>query len=415
MFLPFAQDLDAAKIHVQAPSNIVFLCGGQRSDLSAPIPLSLRDAFLKILDFPIFRERELVQAEDITGKYDFFSTYEDILEFETDLAQIVELIILFCESEGSLAELGAFAVISEIATRLFVVVREKHWNEPSFIKLGPLRRLEKLYGRKSIFVINDGEVGMRGDSSAFVNKDTLKALLNSPISIRLDKPREPSTFDANRSGHVIKLVVGLIQEYGALEVDEIEELLGLLNVRKREAEINRYLLCAKAVGWLRQVSKGSSDYYVAVLDASGIALMRALTLAGGSIGLNRKEVHKPGRRDYLHYRTTMNGRNPKVPVSRIIADTQPGYQTPSADNHLSYRREDLPAHKEHVSSQQLTAEGMPTKSPRLGRGFAIAMALHTFDKNRHQLDFDISRAEYARLLRNILKLLDKTPLKVARP
>jgi len=256
--------LDAEGIHVQSASDIIFLCGGQRSDISDPTPLSLRDAFLKILDNPILHRRDLVQAEDITDNISFFNKYEDILEFETDIAQIVELIILFCESEGSLAELGAFAMIEEIASRLFVVVREKHWNKYSFIKLGPLRRIEKKYGRDSIFLIDDVEVGMRGDSAEHVKKDVLKSLLSEPISLRLQKPREPSTFDASRPGHVIKLIVGLVQEYGALEVDEIVDLLRRLNVVKDTADVHRYLLCAQAVGWLKEISKGSSDYFVAV-------------------------------------------------------------------------------------------------------------------------------------------------------
>ncbi len=216
------------------------------------------------------RNRHLILAEDITQNFSFFDKYGDILEFETDFAQIVELIILFCESEGSLAELGAFAMISEIASRLFVIVREKHWGIPSFIKLGPLRLIEKKYGRESIFVIEGKDIGMRGESTAGVDKEALKSLLVPPLSFRLEKPREPSTFDPSRSGHVIKLVVGLVQEYGALLVDEIVDVLRTLNVTKAAAEINRYLLCAEAAGWVKEVPKGSSDYFVAVatkLDA----------------------------------------------------------------------------------------------------------------------------------------------------
>jgi hypothetical protein len=103
LVLPYATDLDAEKIHVQAPSNIVFLCGGQISSVSEVTPLSLRDAFLKIVENPILRDRDLILAEDITQNLSFFEKYSDILEFETDFAQIVELIILFCESEGSLS------------------------------------------------------------------------------------------------------------------------------------------------------------------------------------------------------------------------------------------------------------------------------------------------------------------------
>jgi hypothetical protein len=91
LVLPYATDLDAEKIHVQAPSSIIFLCGGQLSDISEATPLSLRDAFLKILDNPILRARDLILAEEITQDFSFFDKYSDILEFETDFAQIVEL------------------------------------------------------------------------------------------------------------------------------------------------------------------------------------------------------------------------------------------------------------------------------------------------------------------------------------
>lgn len=93
--------MNAEGIHVQSASDIIFLCGGQRSNISDPTPLSLRDAFLKILDNPVLYHRDIVQAEDGTDNISFFNKYEDILEFETDIAQIVELIVLFCESEGS--------------------------------------------------------------------------------------------------------------------------------------------------------------------------------------------------------------------------------------------------------------------------------------------------------------------------
>jgi hypothetical protein len=195
------------------------------------------------------------------------------LDFETDLAQIVELIILFSESEGSLAELGAFAMIDEIAQRLFVIVRQVHWQNPSFIKLGPLRRIERKYGREFIYVVDDDDVGMRHGRADSIDKATLGSLLKEPLTIRLQKPRDPTTFDSNRSGHVIKLVVGLVQEYGALEVAEIEYLLRLLNCVRTAAEIRSYLLCAEAVGWLTKVSKGSNDFFVAEktrLDAATI-------------------------------------------------------------------------------------------------------------------------------------------------
>lgn len=262
--LPFAEDLDADKIHVHVPTQVIFLCGGQISSLADKTPLSLRDAFYKINDNPVLRKRELILAEDITAQLAIFDKYKDVLEFETDLAQIVELIILFCESEGSLAEFGAFAVIDEIAQRLFVVVREKHYEDLSFIKLGPIRRIQNRHGRDSVFVVDDDDIGIRGNSVSNVNPDTLRDRLQEPLLVRLGRPREPTTFDATRPGHVIKLIVGLIQEYGALQLREIHALLRGLSVNSTTDEmIERYLFCAENVSWLRRVSKGLSDYFVA--------------------------------------------------------------------------------------------------------------------------------------------------------
>lgn len=261
--LPYAEDLDASNIHVQAASDIIFLCGGPLTDISELNPASLRDAFFKIIDYEPLKKKVILNAEEVTRGISFFEYYDNILDFETDLAQIVKLIILFSESEGSLAELGAFAVIDEIAQRLFVIVRQKYWEALSFVRLGPLRLIEHKHGRESIYVIEDSEIGIRNDSAALVDKTALGSFLEEPLTVRLRKPRDPTTFDPRRSGHVIKLIVGLVQEYGALEVREIEYLLRLLKSERTAGKIRSYLHCAEAVGWLRKLSKGSNDFFIA--------------------------------------------------------------------------------------------------------------------------------------------------------
>jgi hypothetical protein len=142
----FSENLDVENIRVQAPTQVIFLCGGQTSDISVKKPLSLRDGFLKIFPNPVTKDRIVVMAEDVNLFYLSRSDYKDLLSFETDLAQICELILLFCESEGSLAELGAFSMVDEIAQRLMVVIRDKYYQAESFIKLGPLLSLENRHG-----------------------------------------------------------------------------------------------------------------------------------------------------------------------------------------------------------------------------------------------------------------------------
>jgi hypothetical protein len=153
--------------------------------------------------------------------------------------------------------------------RLFVVIREEHWNEPSFVKLGPLRRIEREVGREAIHVIADHDVGLEGKSAAKVDKKKLVEMLEGPLERRVNTVREPTTFDPRRAGHVIKLIVGLVQEYGALTLREISWLLKVLGAEKSDDQIRGYLCCAAAVDWLTTVSKGTNDYYVQT--ASSIA------------------------------------------------------------------------------------------------------------------------------------------------
>jgi len=273
--LPFVGDLDVAHVHVQAPTDVVFLCGGPCTDLSQPTPVSLRDAFLKIVENKALVNRNLVQAEDISRLALFTDCYSDLLAFETEFAQITELILLFCESEGSLAELGAFAMVPDIASRLMVVMRDKYWEADSFVKLGPLRFLEKQYGSRSVFVLNDSDLALRGSTPTESTIPILKALLEPPIAERLKNTREPTTFVSSRPGHLIKLAVGLIQEYGALTTKELVDAFAAFSITKTETELSGYLLCAKSVGWITEQRRGHTNYFVAKDNLPDAATLRA--------------------------------------------------------------------------------------------------------------------------------------------
>jgi hypothetical protein len=184
-----------------------------------------------------------------------------LLEFETDLAQLTDLVLLFCESEGSLAELGAFAMVDEIRQRTLVVMRDKHYKQDSFIILGPILALTNKYGDQIVYVLDDDDINITGSVFGNLNIDTLKARLKQPIEERLSEAKDPTTFNRDRSGHVIKLIVGLIQEFGALTLGEIHEMLASMGLEIEVYKINSYLLCAEAVEWISSDKKGANTYY----------------------------------------------------------------------------------------------------------------------------------------------------------
>lgn len=140
-------------VHVDYPSSYIFLCGGLCETNSTKIQ-SLRSAFYKIAAEKPFDTYGILIAEDVTKEFQSRQdTYDNLLSLEADLAQVSRITLLFSESFGSAAELGAFCMEQNIASRLLVVISEKHFEEDSFVKLGPLKHLKDNYAKSAVCVL----------------------------------------------------------------------------------------------------------------------------------------------------------------------------------------------------------------------------------------------------------------------
>lgn len=262
--------LDIKSLKVHSPAPALFVCGGP-TDIKDPLPRSLRDAFMRIQDRLPFSKYLAILAEELNA---FFpeGDYKDILSLEIDIAQICELIVLFSESYGSAAELGAFSMTDEISLRLLVVMDDLHYDAPSFLTLGPVRSLRNLYGESSVYVLHRDDVGITSIHNAqSINLDTFAARMSSAITARIQRVGDRSTFDPKRNGHVIKLMVGLIQHYGALTIIEIDVLLYCLEIKKGIAEVSNLLLCAVFLKWIIREKRGSYVYYVSIVEKEAMA------------------------------------------------------------------------------------------------------------------------------------------------
>jgi hypothetical protein len=123
--------------------GFIFLCGGP-TDIRSTKPISIRDAIY----------RELVKHRDIDGRirvaedykdWSHDAIYRDLVSFERHLAELSSVIVLALESPGSIAELGLFSVIEEFKNKLLVFIETDHYQSDSFIRLGPIDYLEKIY------------------------------------------------------------------------------------------------------------------------------------------------------------------------------------------------------------------------------------------------------------------------------
>jgi hypothetical protein len=286
MLFEFLEDMELDNIRVRAPTDVVLLCGGRMTNALGDPPISIRDAFYKIPETPIPQGADLIRAEDTSAFFVKSAMYNDYLQFENDLAQICELILLFCESESSFAELGAFASHEEIASKTLVVVQDQYFNdETSYIKLGPLQSLINR-NSTSVFTINDGDIGINGKNYSGIKLTTLKERLKSPIEKRLETLKEHTRLNVAREGHIIKMIVGFLQEFGALSRDEILLSLQHVGINIDNDRLSGYLLCAAAVGWAKEARKGDRVFCFANPKAQNDAAQ--ISLSGVQLPKNVK-------------------------------------------------------------------------------------------------------------------------------
>jgi hypothetical protein len=255
MLFEFLIQMDPKAIWVRAPTKFILLCGGHMSDKPEDDPKSLRDVFYKIIDGAIPPDASLVRAEDVNAFYIKRAKYDDFLRFESDIAQLCEIILLFCESEGSFCELGSFCTVEEIRGRTLVIIEERHFHVESYIRLGPL---QALLNENDAAVVTFTFASLNGSPGNLksIDSERLKKLIRPKIDKRLASIPSHTTFDLNKEGHIIKAMVGFCQEFGALEKAEILLALQHIGVELREEQLDRFLLCAEQLQWIKTVRKG---------------------------------------------------------------------------------------------------------------------------------------------------------------
>lgn len=136
----FVRQWEIPGTQIRRPSKFVFLCGGRIGSESDP-PASARDAFLRSLPNRDKIGEAIVVRAETANQMLADSHFDNLLDLEEYLSAIVDGVVLFLESAGSICELGAFTKTDEIRRKLLVFVMNDHANAQSFITLGPLKYL----------------------------------------------------------------------------------------------------------------------------------------------------------------------------------------------------------------------------------------------------------------------------------
>lgn len=212
----FTSSVNPAATRIKELPPIVLVFGGK---LGGPYD-SARQMFLNWLTAKNHFIDEFVRLPEHFNNWNDFEGYDNLIDFERDAASLARAIVLFSESEGSFAELGAFCMDDILAERLFVVIGVEHYGAGSFIAHGPIKKIEHHYEGAICVVdsIDPAKIQQELDQVA----DALSEKINSiPKSVGFNPQRQRDQF---------LLAVDLVDLFGAITLNELRELMRFMGV-----------------------------------------------------------------------------------------------------------------------------------------------------------------------------------------
>ncbi len=267
--LSFAQSVKISTCRVRNTPNLIFVCGGPPQNSKALRYRSVRDYFFRYVktNRPTIAPR-LRLAEDI-GRWLDHQRFTDLLEVENYVADFAEIIILFVESPGSIAELGAFSALSAVQPKVLAVVNKK-FAGPSFIADGPVRRLRELDGSSvSEYLWNPAANRLNDQANLDVFRELSEELCDVLRRREENQLKEPR-FNLESHGHTMLMVADLIDIAFAATMTDIHECLSALGKGVDKLTLQKYLFLLKDLNIIREEYINGS-YYISGGGGSYIA------------------------------------------------------------------------------------------------------------------------------------------------
>ncbi len=256
----FATSLNLDRCKIQNTPDLLFLCGGP-TDVAGDYK-SGRDFFNRYLkrEKPALASRvRLAEVLDEWFRQDRDKAFPDLLELEKYLAHLASMTVLFVESAGSIAELGAFAATDALCPKTIAVMNEPIAQHPSFIKDGPVRRIESVDPNHVLFYPwNFDDVNC--DETKEVFEEVSSDLVDVIEAEDLERPKQIA-FDANDTSHTLLLIADLIRLSGVAQDSAISECLRVLGCSKARTELPRHFSILQGVRFIAKRRRKTATFY----------------------------------------------------------------------------------------------------------------------------------------------------------
>lgn len=265
IFKEWTSSIDLGKTKVVRFPSLIFLCGGPISEIPENFE-SCRDIFYKYINKSHYTFRKKVLLVEKVFSYFRHSAYQDLLRFERDLAELSALTVIFSESPGSIAELGALAVLKPVQERLLIVIHDDDADKESFIWRGPILFLKDLAksNKKDDPVTIYNWQRKNGKADILKMQDFPDAEdLAEYITTILSKIPKTKSFDKGQLGHVMLLILDILKIVQLATLDEIVRCLNLLSIDHKRRTVEQQLSLLLSLNLAIKKSYRNNIYYLA--------------------------------------------------------------------------------------------------------------------------------------------------------
>jgi hypothetical protein len=217
----FKQTVAKDTIRVENLPPLILVFGGPVG-VNKSRDISCRNLFLDVANTLNYQHVKHFKIPEDYPEWNQFEGYKNLVDFEIEAGCLSRAIVLFSEGPGAFAELGAFCMDAVLRERLFVVIEKRHYNDESFISLGPIKRIEDNFPDHAICVVET--MDPPSEFEAHIN-DVLAAL-----SEKLESGHKSQSFDSHRTRDQYLLVADLIDLFCVLTITEIHDLLAHMDI-----------------------------------------------------------------------------------------------------------------------------------------------------------------------------------------
>jgi len=256
----FAKSLNVDNCKIWNTPRLIFLCGGKTGKTGGY--RSARDFFYRHLlskNAPIARRVRL--AEDVNAWFRK-DVFPDLLELENYLAGLADITVLFVESPGSIAELGAFAASDALRPKMLAVLNTFHDSEKTFISDGPVQKI-KNEDKQLVHYYRWNPKQLSSSATEKEFRDMAKDLTAFLVERDKSHPNKQS-FDKEKPGHVLLLVADLIGIPGVATSTEVTDCLKELGCKADHETRDRYLSLLESMSFIQRARRSNQEFYISV-------------------------------------------------------------------------------------------------------------------------------------------------------